>query len=128
MTPAHAAIGIVVGFAAGIMSGLFGVGGGIITTPAIQLLLGGAPYIAVGTSLMVIATVAVPGTVVHAALGHIDWAIFLVLLIGVMPGARLGATIALGARERTLRMLVASFLMVVAVGYGAVEVSHLLRA
>jgi len=82
---------------------------------------------ALGTSLMVIATVAVPGTLVHAALGHVDWAIFLVLLIGVMPGARLGATIALGAREGTLRALVASFLMVVAVGYGAVEVSHLLR-
>jgi uncharacterized protein len=82
---------------------------------------------ALGTSLAVIAIVAIPGTIVHAALGHIDWAIFLVLVVGVVPGARLGAKIALGARERTLRVLVAGFLLLVAVGYGAVEVVHLLR-
>jgi uncharacterized membrane protein YfcA len=57
----------------------------------------------------------------------VDWAIFLVLVVGVVPGARVGARIALETRERTLRRLVAGFLMVVAVGYGAVEVSHLLR-
>jgi uncharacterized membrane protein YfcA len=71
--------------------------------------------------------VAVPGTIVHAALGHIDWAIFAVLVIGVVPGARIGANIALGTRERTLRLLVGCFLLVVALSYGVAEVVRLLQ-
>src|SRR5436309_2546981 len=105
------------------MSGLFGVGGGIITTPAIQDLMGGAPYIAVGTPLPVI----IPTAIVHAALGHIDWTIFLVLVIGVVPGARIGAGIALGTHERTLRVMVGVFLLAVSVVYGVSEVVRLTR-
>jgi uncharacterized membrane protein YfcA len=116
----------VVGLVTGFVSGFLGVGGGIVFVPLVTLL--GMPLKrALGTSLAVIAIVAIPGTIVHAALGHVDWAIFLVLVVGVVPGARVGARIALETRERTLRRLVAGFLMVVAVGYGAVEVSHLLR-
>ena len=47
---------------------------------------------ALGTSLLVIAVLAMPGTIVHALLGNIDWAIFLVLTLGVVPGARIGAS------------------------------------
>ncbi len=82
---------------------------------------------ALGTSLLAIVVLVVPGTIVHAALGHIDWAIFVVVTLGAVPGARLGAAIALGTRERTLRMLVGSFLLVVAVAYGASELSNLAR-
>jgi uncharacterized membrane protein YfcA len=116
----------VAGLVAGFVSGFLGVGGGIVFVP-LATLLGMPLKRALGTSLSVIAIVAIPGTIVHAALGHVDWAIFLVLVVGVVPGARLGARIALGAPERTLRGLVAGFLIVVAVGYGAVEVSRLLR-
>jgi uncharacterized membrane protein YfcA len=38
-----------------------------------------------------------------------------------VPGARLGARIALGTRERTLRLLVGSFLLVIAAAYGISE-------
>ena len=82
---------------------------------------------ALGTSLVVIVALAIPGTIVHWILGHIDWAIFLSLAIGVIPGARLGATIALGVRERTLRLLVGVFLFVVAIVYGVREVIELTR-
>jgi uncharacterized membrane protein YfcA len=44
-----------------------------------------------------------------------------------VPGARIGARLALGARERTLRLLVGSFLLAVALAYGAGEVVHLAR-
>ena len=64
--------------------------------------------------------------VVHAALGHIDWSIFAVLVIGVVPGARIGANIALGTRERTLRLLVGTFLLAVSIAYGVAEVVRLL--
>ena len=46
--------------------------------------------------------------------------------LGAVPGARIGATIALGTRERTLRLLVGSFLLVVAAAYGISEAAALL--
>jgi uncharacterized membrane protein YfcA len=117
-----------VGLVAGFVSGLLGLGGGIVMVPALTTLLGMPLKRALGTSLVVISALVVPGTIVHWALGHIDWAIFLVLAVGVAPGARIGAKIALGARERTLRLAVGSFLFAVAVLYGARELAFLARS
>lgn len=117
----------VIGSAAGFVSGLLGVGGGIVMVPAFTLWAGMPLKRALGTSLLVIAVLVIPGTIVHALLGHIDWAIFLVLTLGVVPGARIGARIALGARERTLRLAVGGFLVLVAVAYGAAELTSLAR-
>ncbi len=117
----------VIGLSAGFVSGLLGLGGGIVMVPAFTVLIGMPLRRALGTSLVVIAVLVVPGTAVHAALGHVHWAVFLVLTLGVMPGARLGARIALGVRERTLRLLVGGFLMAVALLYGVRELVELLR-
>ncbi|MBI3647182.1 MAG: sulfite exporter TauE/SafE family protein [Actinobacteria bacterium] len=115
------------GLATGFVSGFLGVGGGIIFVPVVTTVLGMPLKRALGTSLVLIAAIAVPGTIVHAALGHIDWAIFAVLVIGVIPAARIGANVALGARERTLRILIAVFLFAVAIAYGAQELSTLVK-
>jgi uncharacterized membrane protein YfcA len=116
-----------VGLAAGFVSGLLGLGGGIIMVPAFSAVLRMPLKRALGTSLLCIAAFVVPGTITHLVLGHIDWAIFLVVSIGVVPGARIGARIALGARERALRTAVGAFLLCVAVAYAASEVSELMR-
>jgi len=116
----------VLGGATGLVSGLLGVGGGIVFVPFVTTVLGMPLKRALGTSLVLIAIVAVPGTIVHAALGHVDWAIFVVLVIGVVPGARVGAGIALGTRERTLRLLVGTFLLAVSFAYGIAELVRLL--
>jgi uncharacterized membrane protein YfcA len=113
---------------AGFVSGLLGVGGGIVMVPAFTAWIGMPLKRALGTSLAIIAVLVIPSTIVHALLGHIDWAIFLVLTLGVIPGARIGARLALGAQERTLRLAVGSFLLVIAVVYGARELSFLLRS
>jgi uncharacterized protein len=118
----YAAIGAVAGF----VSGLLGVGGGIVMVPAFTVAIGMPLKRALGTSLVVIAALVIPGTIVHWALGHINWAIFGVLTLGVVPGARLGARLAIGARERTLRRAVGAFLLAVAVLYGVDELVTLL--
>ena len=118
----YSAIGAVAGF----VSGLLGVGGGIVMVPLLTLVIGMPLKRALGTSLAVIAALVVPGTIVHWALGHIDWAVFGVLTLGVVPGARLGAHLAIGARERTLRRAVGAFLLAVAVLYGVDELVSLL--
>jgi hypothetical protein len=118
---------VVLGGFTGLVSGLLGVGGGIVFVPFVTTMLGMPLKRALGTSLVLIAVIAIPGTIVHAALGHIDWEIAFVLVLGVIPGARIGASIALGTRERTLRLLVGSFLLLVAAVYGIAEVARLAR-
>jgi uncharacterized membrane protein YfcA len=116
-----------IGLGAGFVSGLLGLGGGIIMVPAFTVLIGMPLRRALGTSLVVISALVVPGTIVHALLGHIDWSIFVVLTIGVVPGARLGARVALGAKEATLRRAVGLFLLTVAILYGARELTALVQ-
>ena len=116
-----------IGFAAGFISGLLGIGGGLIIVPLLAGVLGMPLKRALGTSLLAIVVLVIPGTVVHTALGHIDWAVFVVVTVGAVPGARVGARFALGTKERTLRILVGSFLLTIAVIYGASELSSLLR-
>lgn len=114
-----------IGLGAGFVSGLLGVGGGIVMVPAFTLLLGMPLKRALGTSLVVIAVLVIPGTLTHWALGNIEWSIVLALTIGVVPGARIGARLALGARERTLRLAVGGFLLALAIAYGASELVSL---
>ena len=81
---------------------------------------------ALGTSLLAIVALVIPGTITHAVLGNIDWVLVLVVTIGAIPGARLGARLALGARERTLRIAVGAFLLVIAIAYGVSEAFDLM--
>ncbi len=113
----HACIGLF----AGLASGLLGIGGGIVIVPMLVGWLGMPLKRALGTSLAAILAIVVPGAAVHAALGHIDWGVALVVALGSIAGARIGAKIALGTRERTLRLLVGGFLGLVAVAYGVSE-------
>ena len=70
-----------------------------------------------GTSLLTIPAIVIPGTIVHALLGNIDWWVALFLTIGAVPGARIGAKLALGSGERTLRLTVGTGMLAVAALY-----------
>ncbi|HEX5937934.1 MAG TPA: sulfite exporter TauE/SafE family protein [Actinomycetota bacterium] len=108
-----------IGAGAGFLSGLLGIGGGIVIVPVLAGWLGMPLRRALGTSLLAIVALVVPGIVVHAALGHLDVPIALALALGAVPGARLGAAAALGAEEHTLRLLVGAGLLAVSIGYAA---------
>lgn len=112
---------LAIGALAGFVSGLLGIGGGIVMVPLMVAWLGMPLKRALGTSLAAIVLLVLPGTVVHAVHGNIDWGLCAVLIVGAVPGARVGAGIALGTAERTLRILVGSFLLFVAVVYGLGE-------
>jgi hypothetical protein len=104
------------------LSGLLGVGGGILMVPAFVELIRMPVKTAVATSLACVGIFAVPGTLTHAlAVGDIDWRFAAALAIGVVPGARLGAILAIRASDHRLRMAVAMFLGAIAVFYGAGE-------
>lgn len=124
--PATPAVLLGIGLIAGLMSGLLGIGGGIVMVPLLAGWLGMPLKRVLGTSLLTIPALAIPGTVVHAALGNIDWVVVLFATIGAVPGARIGANIALGTAERTLRVIVGSFMLLVAAGYGLAQATELL--
>ena len=116
------------GFTAGFVSGLLGIGGGLIMVPVLVGGLGMPLKRALGTSLAAIVALVVPGTIVHASLGHIDWAIFAIVTVGSVPGARVGARIALRAKTKVLAIVVGSFLLAVAIAYGVSEAVAVVRA
>lgn len=104
-------IGVMTGF----YSGFFGLGGGFVLVPMLTRWLRLPIKRAIGTSLVAVSILAVPGTVTHAFLGNIDWVIAGGLVLGVIPGALLGAKITLRAQERHVRIAFAILL----VGVGA---------
>jgi uncharacterized membrane protein YfcA len=111
-----------VGVGGGLLSGLLGVGGGTILLPAFLGVLRLPTKRAVATSLACVGILAIPGTVTHAVLGHINWRFALLLGVGVIPGARLGAAAAIAASDRRLRLAVAGVMAVLALGYGVSEI------
>lgn len=112
----------VIGLGAGLLSGLLGVGGGILMVPAFVSWVRLPIKEAVGCSLACVGILAVPGTITHQLLGHIDWAFALPLCISVIPGARVGAHLAIRSSERVLRMSVAIVLGSIAIVYAVGEV------
>jgi uncharacterized protein len=119
---------ITIGVIAGAMSGLLGIGGGILMVPLFTVWLRLDVKQAVGTSLACVGLLAVPGTLTHSLLGHVRWSFAIPLAIGAIPGAWIGARITIGAKERTVRLVVALLLGSIAGVYGLIEVIALVRA
>ncbi len=80
---------ILTGSAAGLLAGLFGVGGGIIMVPLQILLLGEPIKVAIQTSLGVIVITAISATTGHAMNGHVLWLIGCILGCGGLLGAQI---------------------------------------
>jgi uncharacterized membrane protein YfcA len=117
-----------VGFGAlsGALAGLLGLGGGVVLVPTFVNGLGFQLREAIATSLVCVGLLAVPSMITHAMVGDISWPVALLLTVGTVPGARLGAVLALRAREARLRLAVAACLVVIAAGYGTIELVSLL--
>jgi uncharacterized protein len=116
----------VIGVAAGGLSGLLGVGGGILMVPAFSAWVGMPLKETIGTSLACVGIFAIPGTLTHWYLGHIDWTFAIALAIGVIPGAQLGAHFTITASDRVLRYTVGAALGAIAIIYATGEVLALL--
>jgi uncharacterized membrane protein YfcA len=117
---------VAIGAVAGLFSGLLGIGGGLLLVPAFTVLLRLPLREGIATSLACVGIIAIPGTVTHALLGHIDWGFAIPLSIAVIPGSRLGAGFAIRASDRLIRIAVATVLSVVAVVYATSELLALI--
>jgi uncharacterized protein len=104
-----------VGVAAGFLSALFGVGGGVIVVPALVLLLRFDPKVATATSLAAIGITALAGTFSFSLYDHVHWdsaaLVGLPALAGSIAGVRLQERIS----SKVLTRLFALFVAAVAV-------------
>lgn len=109
--PANAALGLGVGF----LAGLLGIGGGTILVPLLVLAEGVPQHVAQGVALLMIVPVGVAGVVSYARRGHVAAGGPLPgLLLGGAAGALLGALLAQTLRGPVLSRLFAVFLIAVA--------------
>src|SRR5690606_22660790 len=84
---------IILSLAVGILSGLFGIGGGSIMVPAMILLFGMPAHIATATSMFMIFFVSMIGSISHVTMGHIAREYVLFFIPGAWIGGKLGAKV-----------------------------------
>jgi uncharacterized membrane protein YfcA len=107
---------IMVGIAAGILSGLVGVGGGIIIVPALVYFIGFSQKTAQGTSLaMIMLPVGILGVMQYYKQGHVDFRIVGLLAIGFLAGSFFGSKMALSISQETLKKVFAVMMIIIAI-------------
>jgi uncharacterized membrane protein YfcA len=106
---------ILVGLVAGVLSGLVGVGGGIIIVPALVFILGFEQHQAQGTSLGILLLPAgIFAVINYYKKGYIDLKVVFILFIGFLIGGYLGSKISLSLSEAAVKKIFAIMLVVIA--------------
>ena len=108
-----------VGLVGGLLSGLLGVGGGVVMVPLLVLWAGYAQREAHAVSLGAIIPISVAGIATYGVAGEVRWWEALGLAAGSIVGARIGAGVLARIDERLLKLIFGAFLVGVAVLLGA---------
>jgi len=106
---------VLVGIAAGFLSGMFGVGGGILIVPGLVLIAKMDQRIAHGTSLAAVLPISAASLVSYWSHDHVDWRVGLCLATGALVGAVLGTKLLNIVPHRVLAIAFAGILLVTAV-------------
>lgn len=108
---------LAIGLGAGILSGIFGIGGGIVIVPALIYLAKFTPQQAAGTSLaaLVIPVGAAIGAATYYKAGHLDVRAALLIVVGLAVGAAIGAQVGTSVDAVMLKRGFAVLMVVVAV-------------
>ncbi|MBA3676167.1 MAG: sulfite exporter TauE/SafE family protein [Sphingosinicella sp.] len=106
---------LLLGFVTGMLTVLLGVGGGFIVVPAMIYLLGMSAQVVVGTSLLQILFVTAATTLVHATTTKsVDIVLAILLLLGSVIGAQVGARLTQSVKPELLRLFLAIVVLAVA--------------
>ena len=116
---------LLLGAAAGVLAGLFGVGGGIIIVPVLVLSFtaqGIDPavltHLAVGTSLATIVFTSINSVLEHQRKGAVLWPVFAWMTLGILLGAGLGSLTAAAIQGPLLQKIIGVFAIVIAIQMG----------
>lgn len=100
-----------IGLAAGVLSGLLGVGGGIVIVPMLVLLAGSSQKRAQATSLAAVIPIASVGAATYAADGEVSFGLAALIAVGSLIGAPLGARLMSRMSESTLKIIFGCILL-----------------
>jgi uncharacterized membrane protein YfcA len=104
-----------VSFLVGILSTVFGIGGGIIHVPFLIVVLSLPVHIATATSHFVLSISTLVGAGTFFALGHVDVTTTALMGAGILAGAQLGARVSVRTRPATIRQILALALALVGI-------------
>ena len=106
---------VIVGIAAGILSGMVGVGGGLIIVPCLIYFLGFSQYAAQGTSLgVLLLPMGVLGVLEYYKKGYVDFKVVIILSLGFLIGSFWGSKISLSMSVQTVKKIFAVLMLIVA--------------
>ena len=106
---------LALGFVAGVLTVLLGIGGGFILVPAMIYLLGMPARVVIGTSLVMILAVSAATTMVHSLTTRsVDLVLAGLLLIGGVIGAQYGAILTVRIKPDLMRLALAIIILIVA--------------
>ena len=107
--------GLLIGAIAGLLSGLFGVGGGIVIVPALLSMLAMERRLAHGTSLAATLPVAAASLVTYTIGGNVDWPVAACLAVGAIVGAVVGTQLLQVIPKRPLTIIFVAVILLTAV-------------
>jgi len=110
---------VAIGVFGGVLSGLLGVGGGVIMVPLLVLWARYGQRDAHAASLGAIIPISIAGALTYGVAGRVYWADAAALAVGAVVGARFGAGLLARIDERALKVVFGCFLILVAVTMGA---------
>jgi uncharacterized protein len=106
---------VVVGIAAGMLSGMVGIGGGIVIVPALVYILAFSQKTAQGTTLaLLLFPIGILGVYNYYKQGHVEFKYVAVIAVGFVIGSFFGSKIALGMSEEKVKRFFAIVMMLVA--------------
>ena len=99
----------------GILTGLFGIGGGALMTPLMLIVFRFPPHVAVGTSMMMIFFSSVMSSIGHILQGHVAWGYSIILIISSVIGAQIGVRVNRSMKSDTVVMLLRTVMLMMGV-------------
>ena len=113
--PTLGGVGMFVGFFAGLSSGLLGIGGGSLMVPIMTLGMGIPIHITVATSMLIMIFTSTSGVIQHFSLGNIRFEYVLLLVLGTIFGAQIGAYTSKRISSRNLRRIFGIILILISI-------------
>ncbi len=110
---ANVKLGLLLSFFAGVSSGLLGIGGGALMVPILHFALSFPMHLAVATSVFVMVFTSVSGVATHLYFGNVQFEYALILGVGVIFGAQIGAYISKRISSKNLRRIFGFLLIIV---------------
>lgn len=116
MTATTLVLLLLVGLAAGFLSGLVGIGGGVIIVPALVLLLGFSQKLAQGTSLgILLLPVGILAVVQYYKQGYLNLPYVAIVSVAFVLGGFLGSKLALSLSDEKMKKIFAIVMMLIAI-------------